>query len=126
MQAYCSGDIQVSQLVSPIGGVHWNEMGNLGQTVNDDPDGVMTSVGSWKSGDKIHPDFIPFPLGNFQGLKESSGSLMFSFDLLTHITLGYERANYSLHPMLPKFLTKILVQFGSTRVNGVRGLMGFL
>ena len=60
-----------------------------------------------------------------QRLKQSSGSLMFSFDSLTDITLGYEGANFLFHPMPTKLLMKILVHLVSTRVNGVQGIVAF-
>ena len=77
----------------------------------------MASVGPRKSGNKVHPNFIPLPFGNLQRLKQSSGPLVFSFDSLTDITSGYVGANFSLHPMPPKLLSKILVHFGSAGVD---------
>ena len=63
-------------------------MGYLGQSINYDPDRVMSSVGLGQSSDKVHTDFFPFPLWDFQRLEQSGGSLMFSLNSLTNITLG--------------------------------------
>ena len=41
MKAYYALDIETSQLVPIISGVDWNEMGHLGQMVDNDPYGVM-------------------------------------------------------------------------------------
>jgi hypothetical protein len=42
---------------------------------------------------------------------------MIGFDSLARITLGYIFSNFSFHSGPPKILSKILVHFGTTRMN---------
>ena len=126
MYAHYAGAVQICQLFSRVGSLDGNKMGNLGQPIDNDPNGVMSTGGPWKSGDKIHSDFIPFPLGDLQRLKQSCGSLVFGLDSLTHITFGYIRTNLPLHPMPPKIFTELLIHLRSARVDGVGSIMSFL
>jgi hypothetical protein len=45
MQAQDARNIQFSVLLSPIEGVHWNEMNTLGKSADDYPNGVKLAVG---------------------------------------------------------------------------------
>ena len=64
VQTYDPGNVEVCQLGSSVCGLDGYKMGNLGQTVNYDLDGIVSTIGPWKSGNKIHPYLIPLPLGN--------------------------------------------------------------
>ena len=86
----------------------------------------MPTIGLGQAGNKVHTNFIPFPLENFEGLKQSGRSLVLSLDPLTNVTILDKQRDFTLHAMPPKFLLEILVHFGPSRVNGVEGLVCLL
>src|SRR3954470_14852900 len=87
----------------------------------------MTQIESFpllEAGDKVHSNRIPFPFQNLQWLQQSCGSLMSRLDSLTYITLGDIASNFSLHLMPPKLFLLILIQLRSSRVYGIKSIMG--
>ena len=64
MQTYDPRNVEVFQLGSSVCGLDGYKMGNFGQTVNNDLDGIVSMIGPRKSGNKIHPYLFPLPLGN--------------------------------------------------------------
>src|SRR5664279_2790455 len=103
-----------------VGGLDRNEVGNFGEPVANNPDRVIPSARPRESGNKVHTDFIPFPLWYLQRLEQSGRTLMLSLDSLTDITSGYERANLSRHTMPPEFLFHILIHLCSSGMDGIR------
>src|SRR3954467_9133243 len=101
-------------------------MGDFGQSVNYDPDRVISPTRSRQSGDKVHSNEIPFPFRNLQWLQQSSGSLMSRLDSLTYITLGDIASDFSLHLMPPKLLFQILIHLSSSGVYRIKSIMSFL
>jgi hypothetical protein len=47
-------------------------------------------------------------------------------DALADVTPGNIESYFSLHTVPPKLLLQVLVHFGTSRMNGIWGLMGFL
>src|SRR5215216_1925065 len=101
-------------------------MGNFGQSVNYDPDRVISPTRSRQSGNKVHSYRIPFPFRNLQWLQQSNGSLMSRLDSLTYITLGDIASDFSLHCMPPKLLFQILIHLRSSGVDRIKSIMSFL
>ena len=126
MKTNNTGHVDVSQLVRLVGSADRNKVGYFSKPVGNDPNGIMPSVGVGQASNKVHTDFIPFPLGNLEGLKQSSQSLVLSLDPLTNVTVLDERHDLSLHAMPPELLPEVLIHFGSSRVNGVEGLVCLL
>ena len=77
----------VSQLVGSVGSADRNKVCNFGQPVNNNPNGIMPSVGLGQASYEIHTNLIPFPLGNLKGLKQSGRSLVLSLHSLTNVTV---------------------------------------
>src|SRR3954469_19947887 len=100
-------------------------MSNLGESVDDDKDGIMTLLRSRKTGDEVHLNLVPFPFRNREWLQSSSRSLMFGFDATTNVTLINISSNVLLHIRPPVPLTNVLVHLGATGVNRQRGIMSF-
>jgi hypothetical protein len=50
---------------------------------------------------------------------------MLSFDPMTGVTQGHMGGYIPLHPIPPIPLLEILIHFGATWVNGIRGIMSF-
>ena len=94
--------VYVSQLVGSVGGADRNKVRHFSQPVDNDPNGIMPSVGLGQASNEIHTNLIPFPLGNIKGLKQSGRSLVLSLDPLTNVTVLDERRDLSLHAMPPK------------------------
>src|SRR3954466_8731041 len=101
-------------------------MGDFGQSVDYDPDRVISSTRSRQSGDKVHSNEILFPFRNLQWLQKSSGSLMSCLDSLTYITLGDIASDFFLHLVPPKFLFQILIHLCSSGVDRIKSIMSFL
>jgi hypothetical protein len=58
-------------LLRPVGGVHWQEVSCLGQSVHNDPNGIMAPGGIGQSHDKIHTNVLPFPRWYGKGLQRA-------------------------------------------------------
>src|SRR4051795_3633241 len=101
-------------------------MGDFGQSINYDPDRVISPTRSRQSNDKVHSYRIPFPFRNLQWLQQSSGSLMSCLDSLTNITLGDIASDFSFHLMPPKLLLQILIHLSSSGMDRIKSIMSFL
>src|SRR3954471_13736097 len=119
------GNVQVCQLTSRYRLLDRQEMSNLGESVNDDKDGIMTLLRSRKTGDEVHFNLVPFPFRNREWLQSTSRSLMFCFDATTNITLINITSNVLFHVGPPVPLSNVLVHLGTTRVNRQRCIMSF-
>jgi hypothetical protein len=69
MQTQDVRNIQFSVLLSPVEGVHWDEMSGLGKSVDDHPNGVKLAVGERQTHNKIHTNVFLFPGRNTQRLQ---------------------------------------------------------
>jgi hypothetical protein len=67
-QAHDARNIQLNVLLSPVEGVHQNEMSRLGKSVDDYPDGVKLATGERQAHNEIHIDVFQFPCRNTQRL----------------------------------------------------------
>src|ERR1041385_8946151 len=112
MEGHNSGNIQVCQLTSRDRLLDRQKMSNLGESVDDDKDRIMTLLGSRKTGDKVHFNLVPFPFRNREWLQSSSRSLMFGFDATANVTL----INIS---------SDVLLHLGTARVDRQRCIMSF-
>ena len=139
MQTYNSGNVQLSKFRSCVCGLDWNKMSNFHQVIHCNPNRIISRLSLGQSNNKIHTNFFPFPLWYFQGLKQSCGSLMFSFDSLTYIISCYIFCNFSLHsiPLIsilqislhsipPISILQILIYLGTPGMNRICRLMRFL
>src|SRR3954463_13019827 len=125
MEGNNSGHVQVCQLTSRYRLLDRQEMSNLGESVNDDKDGIMTLLRSGKSGDEVHFNLVPFPFRNREWLQSSNRSLMFSFHATANVTLINITRNVLFHVGPPVPLTNVLVHLGTTRVNRQGCIMSF-
>src|SRR3954468_21211954 len=125
MEGNNSGHVQVCQLTSRYRLLDRKEMSDLGESVDDDKDGIMTLLRSRKTGDEVHFNLVPFPFRNREWLQSSSRSLMFGFDATTNVTLFNITSNVLLHVRPPVSLMNVLVHLGTTRVNRQGCIMSF-
>src|SRR4051812_38950618 len=100
-------------------------MSNLGESVDDDKDSIMTLLRSRKSGDEVHLNLVPLPFRNREWLQSSSRSLMFCLDAMANVTFRNISGNVLLHVRPPEPLTNVLVHLGAARVNRQRGIVSF-
>ena len=121
-----SGDVEIGKLVPGIGGLGRNEVCYLGESVDNHPYGIMSSIRLGQSSNEIHSDFFPRPFWNLERLEQSSGALVLCLDSLANIALSNIGGNFPLHSMPPKDTLQILVHFSASRVNGVCRLVSFL
>jgi hypothetical protein len=84
-------------LLRPMGGVHRQEVSCLGQSVHNDPNGIMVPRGIGQPHDEIHANVLPFPRRYGKGLQRARCLQMISFDSLAGVTFGYVLSNFPLH-----------------------------
>src|SRR3954465_12920725 len=125
MEGHDSGDIQVCQLTSRDRLLDRQKVSNLGESVDDDKDGIMTLLRSRKTGDEVHLNLVPFPFRNREWLQSSSGSLMFCLDATTNVTFFNITSNVLLHIGPPELRTNVLVHLGTSRMNRQRCIVSF-
>src|SRR3954463_1388679 len=125
MEGNNSGHVQVCQLTSRYRLLDRQEMSNLGESVNDDKDGIMTLLRSRKTGDEVHFNLVPFPFKNREWLQSSSRSLMFCFDVTANVTFINITSNVLFHDKAPVPLTNVLVHLGTATVNRQGCIMSF-
>ena len=101
MQANYPVNVDFCILLRPVGGVYWQEVSCLGQSVHNDPNEIMVLGGIGQSHDKIHANVLPFPRWYGQGLQGACCLQMTGFDPLAGVTLGYVLGNFPLHPGPP-------------------------
>ena len=106
-------------MIGTVGSADRNKVCHFSKPVDNDPNGIMHTVGLGQADNKVHTNFIPFPLRNSEGLKQSGRSLVLSLDPLTNATFLDKQRDLALHAMPPEFLFEILIHLGPTRVNGV-------
>src|SRR3954465_4025869 len=126
MQRYNSCGVQIRQLSCRNGVLHWKEVGNFGEVVDDDKDGIVLLLRQRKTCDEIHLNVIPFPLRNLKWLKQPCWPLMLCFHSPAHITPGDKTGNIPLHTSPPKALLEVLIHLGATRVDRQLRVMGLL
>src|SRR5664279_5001103 len=101
-------------------------MCNLGQSINNYPDCIISLLSLRKTSNEIHTNLIPFPDRDRNRTKCSSRSLMFCFDTTTDVAFRHELSNFSLHSSPPEPLSQILIHLCTARMDRQRGLMSFL
>jgi hypothetical protein len=65
MQTQDASNIQLNVLLSPVVGVHLNEMSRLGEPIHNHPNGVKLTGRERQTHNEIYADVFPFPGMNF-------------------------------------------------------------
>src|SRR3954468_3507273 len=125
MEGNNSGNVQVCQLTSRDRLLDRQKVSNLGESVDDDKDGIMTLLRSRKTGGEVHLNLVPLPFRNREWLQSSSRSLMFCLDATANVTFFNITSNVLLHVRPPVPLTNVLVHLGATRVNRQGSVVSF-
>jgi hypothetical protein len=97
MQANYVVNVDFCILLRPVGGVYRQEMSCLGQSVHNDPNGIMVPGGIGQFHDKIHTNVLPFPRWYGKGLQRACYLQMTGLDSLAGVTFGYVPGNFPLH-----------------------------
>src|SRR4051812_22020772 len=126
MRTNDSRHVHVCQLISSIGGSHWNEVHYLGESVDNDPDRVMTLARRRYSSDEVHAYLFPLPFKNSKRLQQSCRHLVLGFHSLADVTLGNVQGNLTLHTVPPEQVPQVLIHLSPSRVDGVRCIVSFL
>jgi hypothetical protein len=85
MQTQDVRNIQLNVLLSPVEGVHQNEMSRLGKSVDDYLNGVKLATRERQTHNEIHTVVFPSQDRNTQRLQQSSRPHVVSLDPLTHV-----------------------------------------
>ena len=118
--------IQVSQISRiPLHGQR-DEVSHLSQMTNNHPHRLISTMGTGKTIHKIHRDMLPFPLGNRKRVQKTTGSLIFSLNLLTRQTMSHKHRDISLYALPPEGHLQIMIHLYTTRVNSKMGPVGLL
>jgi hypothetical protein len=126
MQTQDARNIQLSVLLSPIEGVHQNEMSRLGKSVDDYPNGVKLAAGERQTYNEIHTDVFPFPGRNTQRLQQSSKPHMISLDPSTRVTFRNIASSLTLHMSPRELCLQIMIHLCAARVDGIFGSVSFI
>ena len=97
MQTNYLVDVDFCILFRPVGGVYRQEMSRLGQSIHNDPNGIMVLGGIGQSHDKVHANVLPFPRWYGKVLQRACCLQMTGLDPLAGVTLGYVLGNPPLH-----------------------------
>jgi hypothetical protein len=119
-------NIQLSVLLSPIEGVHRNEMSRLGESVDDYPDGVKLVAGERQTHNEIHIDVFPFPGRNIQRLQQSSRPHMISLDPSTCVAFHNITSSLTLHMGPPVLCLQIMIHLCAAWVDGIFASVSFI
>jgi hypothetical protein len=126
MQTHDARNIQLSVLLSPVEGVHWNEMSRLGKSVDDYLDVVTLVAGERQAHNEIYTDVFPFSGMNTQRLQQSNMPHMISLDPSTRITLRNIASSLALHTGPPELCLQNMIHLCAARVDGVFGSVSFI
>jgi hypothetical protein len=126
MQTQDVSNIQFTVLLSPVVGVHRNEMSRLGKPINDYPDGVKLAGREKQTHNKIHADIFSFPSRNVQRLQQSGRSHMISLDPSTRVTFCNIVSSLTLHSSPLELRFQIMIHLCAVRVDGIFGTMSFM
>jgi hypothetical protein len=126
MQTQDVSNIQFNILLSPVEGVHRNEMRRLGKSVDNYPNGVKLAAGERQTHNKIHIDVFPFPGRNTQRLQQSSKPHMISLNPLTHVTFRNIVSSLTLHTSPPELCLQIMIHLHTTKMDGIFGSVSFI
>jgi hypothetical protein len=97
MQTQDVSNIHFGILISPVVGVHQNEMNRLGKPVDNYPDGVKLVGRERHTHNKIQADVFPFLGWIIQRLQQSNRSHMISLDPSTCATFYNIVSSLTLH-----------------------------
>jgi hypothetical protein len=67
MQTHDAKNIELNVLLSPVEGVHRNEMSRLGKSIDDYPVGVKLAAGERQTHNEIHTESSHFQAGILRG-----------------------------------------------------------
>jgi hypothetical protein len=126
MQTQDARNIQLSELFSPVEGVHWNEMSGLGKSVDGYLDGIKPAAGERQTYNEIHTDVFPFLGKNTQRLQHSRMPHMISFDSSTCVTFRNIESSRTFHTGPPKLCLQIMIHLCAAWVDGIFGSVSFI
>jgi hypothetical protein len=126
MQTQDVRNIQLSVLFSPVTGVHWNEMSELGKLINDYPDGVKLVASERHTHNEIHTDVFPFLGRNTQRLQQSCMPHMISLDPSTCVEFHNIVSSPTFHTGPPKLCLQIVTHLCAAWVDGIFGSVSFI
>jgi hypothetical protein len=126
MQTHDTRNIQFSVLLSPIEGVHRNEMSRLGKSVGDYTNGVKLAAGERQTHNEIHTDIFSFLGRNTQKLQQSSRTHMIHFDPSTCVTFRHIASSLALRTGPPELCLQVMIHLCAAWVDGIFGSMSFI
>jgi hypothetical protein len=126
MQTHDAINIQLGILFSPIEGVHWNEMSELGKSVDDYPYGVKLAAGERQTHNEIHIDVFPFPGRNIQRLQQSRMPHMINLDPSTRVAFCNIVSSLTFHTGPPELCLQIMIHLCAAWVDGIFGSVSFI
>jgi hypothetical protein len=121
-----ASNIQFSILISPVVGMHWNEMSRLSEPINDHPDGIKLAGRERQTHNEIHNDVFPLLGRNIQRLQQSDMSHMISLDSSTCIAFCNIASSLTLHSSPPELRFQIMIHLCTARVDRIFASMSFI
>jgi hypothetical protein len=125
-QTHDTSNIQFNVLLSPIVGVHQNEMSGLGEPINDHPDGIKLAGRERETHNEIYVDVIPFLSMNIQRLQQSDRSHMIGLDPLACVAFCNIASSLALHLSPPELCFQIMINLCAAGMDGIFRSMSFI
>jgi hypothetical protein len=126
MHTQDASNIQFSVFLSPVGGVHRNEMSRLGEPINGHPDRVKHMGNERQTHNEIHADVFPFPGRDIQRVHLFDRSHMIGLDSLTRVAFCNIASSLVLNSSTPELHLQIMIHLHATRVDGIFVSMSFI
>jgi hypothetical protein len=98
MQTPNTSNIQFGVPLSPVVGVHQNEMRRLGEPINDHPYGIKLAGRERQTHNETNADVFSFPCRNIQRLQQSGRSHIIDLDPSTRVAFCNVASSLALHP----------------------------
>jgi hypothetical protein len=111
--------MQLNVLLSPVVGVHRNEMSGLGELINDHPDGIKLVGRERQTHNEIHADIFQFPSRNIQRLQQSGRTHMIGLDRSAHVAFCNIASSLALHLSPLELRFWIMIHLCAIRVDEI-------
>ncbi len=101
-------------------------MSHFGQSIHNNPYRIISFRGARQSSNEVYTNLFPLPLRYLQWLLQSSWSLVFGLNSLTHIAYNHMCSHISLQSIPPELLVQILIHLRTPKMNRIIRVMDLL
>jgi hypothetical protein len=126
MQTPDTSNIQFGVPLSPVVGVHQNEMRRLGEPINDHSYGIKLAGRERQTHNETNADVFSFPCRNIQRLQQSGRSHIIDLDPSTRVAFCNVASSLALHPSPLELHFQIMIHIRAAELDGILGSMSLI